>query len=82
MAVEFAPLGIRANCIQAGVTDTFSLSLIPNYEELKNHALQRNPNNELTTPEKVAGVVYLLCKKEAGWINGTIIKVDGGESLQ
>ncbi|MGB5981656.1 MAG: SDR family oxidoreductase [Nonlabens sp.] len=82
MAVELAPLGIRANCIQAGVTDTFSLSLIPNYEELKAHALERNPFNELTSPEKVAEVVYLLCKEEASWINGTIVKVDGGESLQ
>jgi len=82
MAIEMAPLGIRANCIQAGVTDTYSLSLIPNYEELKANALQRNPFNELTTPQKVADVVYLLCKEEASWINGTIVKVDGGESLR
>lgn len=81
MALEWAPLGIRSNCIQAGVTDTYSLSLIPQYEELKAAALKRNPFHELTTPQKVADVVYLLCKKEASWINGTVIKVDGGESL-
>jgi enoyl-[acyl-carrier protein] reductase III len=27
-------------------------------------------------------VVYLLCKDEAAWINGTVIKADGGESLK
>lgn len=27
-------------------------------------------------------IVYLLCKDESAWINGTIIKADGGESLQ
>jgi enoyl-[acyl-carrier protein] reductase I len=82
MAIEWAPHGIRTNCIQAGVTDTTSLQMIPNYEQLKENAIRRNPFNELTTPQKVADVVYLLCKKEARWINGAIIKVDGGESLQ
>ncbi|ARN77151.1 short-chain dehydrogenase [Nonlabens spongiae] len=82
MAVELAPLGLRANCIQAGVTDTVSLKMIPDYEGIKNHATNRNPYQKLTTPERVADVVYLLCKREAQWINGTVIKVDGGESLR
>ncbi len=82
MAVELAPLGLRVNCVQAGVTDTASLKMIPDYETIKNHAAQRNPFHELTTPKRVADAVYLLCKKEAQWINGTVIKVDGGESLR
>jgi enoyl-[acyl-carrier protein] reductase I len=81
IALEFAPYGIRANCIQAGVTDTQSLRMIPGSEALKKHSQQRNPFKRLTTPEDVANVVYLLSKDEACWINGTIIKVDGGESL-
>lgn len=81
IALEFAPHGIRANCIQAGVTDTFSMRMIPGSEELKSFTLQRNPFKRLTTPEDVADVVYLLCKDEAKWINGTIIPVNGGEHL-
>ena len=81
IALEFAEFGIRANCIQAGVTNTASLNMIPDSEEIKNHTLKRNPFKKLTTPEDVANVVYLLSKDEASWINGTIIKVDGGESL-
>ncbi len=81
IALEFAPFGIRANCIQAGVTDTFSLRLIPGSEELKAFTLQRNPFKRLTTPEDVADVVYLLSKEEAKWINGAIIPVNGGEHL-
>jgi enoyl-[acyl-carrier protein] reductase III len=81
IALEFAPFGIRANCIQAGVTNTASLNMIPNSETIKKHSLKRNPFGKLTTPEDVANVVYLLSKDEASWINGTIIKVDGGESL-
>ncbi|MFT6699113.1 MAG: enoyl-[acyl-carrier protein] reductase III [Porticoccaceae bacterium] len=81
IAIEFAQFGIRANCIQAGVTNTASLNMIPNSETIKKHSLKRNPFGKLTTPEDVANVVYLLSKDEASWINGTIIKVDGGESL-
>lgn len=81
IAFEFAPFGIKSNCIQAGVTNTKSLQLIPNSEKIKEIAIKRNPFKRLTEPEDVANVVYLLCKDEAKWINGTIIKVDGGESL-
>ena len=82
IALEFAPHGIRANCIQAGVTDTFSMNLIPGSEILKTKTKERNPNGRLTRPEDVANVVYLLCKDEAAWINGAVIPVDGGEHLR
>ena len=82
MALEFATLGIKTNCIQAGITDTESLRRIPGSEILLKQAKQKNPGARLTTPEDVAGVVYLLCTEEAKWINGTVIKVDGGESLR
>lgn len=81
IALEFAPYGIRANCIQAGVTDTASLRLISESEKMKEHTLFRNPFKRLTTPEDVANVVYLLSKDEASWINGSIIPVDGGEHV-
>ncbi len=81
IALEFAPYGIRANCIQAGVTDTMSLRLISGSEKIKEHTIVRNPFKRLTTPEDVANVVYLLSKDEASWINGCIIPVDGGEHI-
>ncbi|WP_405328725.1 enoyl-ACP reductase [Leeuwenhoekiella sp. LLG6367-2.1] len=82
MAYEYAPLYITANCIQAGVTNTESLKLIPGSDLLIDQALERNPQKRLTTPEDVANVVYLLAKPEANWINGTVIPVDGGEHLR
>jgi len=81
IALEFAPYGIKANCIQAGITDTSSLRMIPGSEQLIKHTLKRNPNKRLTMPKDVANVVYLLSKDEAKWITGTIIPVDGGEHL-
>ena len=81
IALEFASFGIRANCIQAGVTDTASLRMIPGSDQIKSHSLKRNPFKKLTQPEDVANAVYLLSKDEASWINGCVIPVDGGEHI-
>ncbi|MEM7298643.1 MAG: SDR family oxidoreductase [Bacteroidota bacterium] len=81
LAIELAPMGIRVNIIQAGVTDTPSLRLIPGSEELIQQTANRNPFGRLTTPEDVANAIYLLTLPEASWINGTLIHVDGGEHL-
>lgn len=82
MAVELAPMQLTTNCIQAGTTQTPSFLAIPGSSQLAEMAIKRNPFHRLTTPEDVANAVYLLCKKEADWINGTTLKVDGGESLR
>jgi NAD(P)-dependent dehydrogenase (short-subunit alcohol dehydrogenase family) len=81
IAVEMAPYGIRSNIVQAGVTDTPALRLIPGSAHLKAQARRRNPFGRLTTPEDVARVIHLLCLPEAAWINGDVIRVDGGEHV-
>jgi enoyl-[acyl-carrier protein] reductase I len=82
IALEFSPHGIRANCIQSGICDTASFRMIPGNEQLKQHALNRNPFKRLTKPENIADAVYLLCRDEAAWINGCVIPVDGGEHIR
>ncbi len=81
IAVEFAPQGIRSNIIQAGVTDTKALQAIPGSGRMKSVAKLKNPFKRLTTPEDVADVVSLLCRDEAQWINGALIRADGGEQI-
>jgi NAD(P)-dependent dehydrogenase (short-subunit alcohol dehydrogenase family) len=81
MAVELAPYGIRSNVIQAGVADTPALRAIPGSDHLKAQALARNPFGRLTTPRDVANAISVLCTDEAGWINGEVIRVDGGEHV-
>ncbi len=56
IAVEFGPYGIRSNIVQAGVTDTPALRVIPGAARMKAGALRRNPLGRLTTPEDVADV--------------------------
>ena len=81
IAVEFGPYGIRSNIVQPGVTDTPALRVIPGAARMKAGALRRNPLGRLTTPEDVADVVFLLCLDEARWVNGALIRVDGGEHV-
>ena len=81
IAVEFAPYGIRCNIIQAGITFTPAQDAIPGSEHMRAQALVRNPFGRLTTPRDVANVIGLLASDEAGWINGEVIRVDGGEHI-
>ncbi len=79
LAKELAPHGITANIIQAGITDTPSLRMIPGNEVIRASTVNRNPFGRLTQPEDVANFIYLICTDEAAWVNGALIPVDGGE---
>ena len=81
IAVEYAPSGVRCNVVQAGITETPALAAIPGSTHLKAQARLRNPFGRLTTPSDVANVIFLLCRDEAAWINGAIIRADGGEHI-
>jgi NAD(P)-dependent dehydrogenase (short-subunit alcohol dehydrogenase family) len=81
LAVEMAPFGVRVNVVQAGITDTPALQAIPGNDHLKAQARARNPFKRLTTPRDVADAIYLLARDEAAWINGTVLRVDGGEHV-
>ena len=73
--------GITANAIQAGVTDTPALRLIPGPEKFIEVAKKRNPHKRLGTPEDVARCIVALCHPATYWMTGNILRVDGGESI-
>jgi len=81
IAVEFAPFGIRSNILQPGVTPTPALKLIPGSRQMKSIAQLKNPFGRTTSPEDVADFIALMCTDEAAWINGNVIRVDGGEKI-
>ena len=81
LAVELGPFGVRSNIVQAGVTDTPALRLIPGSDRMKAQARLKNPLGRLTTPADVADFICLLATDEARWVNGAIIRVDGGERV-
>jgi enoyl-[acyl-carrier protein] reductase III len=81
LALELAPMGITANAIQAGVTDTPALRKIPGNEEMIKIAQERNPGGRLTTPADVAAAIAVLSQPGTYWMTGNVIRVDGGEDI-
>ena len=81
LTLELAPLGITANAIMAGVTDTPALRKIPGSDEMIQLAQRKNPAGRLTTPKDVAEAIGLLSQPKAQWLTGNVICVDGGEFI-
>jgi enoyl-[acyl-carrier-protein] reductase (NADH) len=81
LAFELAPLGIAANAIRAGVTDTPALRKIPGNDRLIEIARSKNPHGRLTTPADVGAAIAALCHPGLYWMTGNTIGVDGGEDI-
>jgi NAD(P)-dependent dehydrogenase (short-subunit alcohol dehydrogenase family) len=83
LAVEWGNRGIRMNAIAPGPIPTegaFS-RLLPR-PELEDVAKQRNPLGRFGTPEEFANLAAFLVSDGAGYINGEVVTMDGGEWLQ
>jgi NAD(P)-dependent dehydrogenase (short-subunit alcohol dehydrogenase family) len=83
LAVEWGNRGIRMNAIAPGPIPTqgaFSRVLPrPGLEAL---ALERNPLHRFGTTEELANLAAFLVSDGSGYINGEVIRMDGGEFLQ
>ena len=74
LAAEFAPSGIRVNCVAPGVIETDMIQALGN--ETLEQLRQEMPFRRFGTPEEVAESVWHLAKAE--YITGQILTVDGG----
>jgi enoyl-[acyl-carrier protein] reductase III len=81
IALELAPLGITANTIQAGVTETPASTKIPGYQEMAAAALRNNPSGRMTIPEDVGKAIVAFSHPHTQWMTGNVIRVDGGEDI-
>ncbi len=79
LAAELAP-AIRVNCIAPSITDTPLAAQLLSTPEKKEANAQRHPLKKIGVPEDIAASVCFLLSKEAGWITGQVLKVDGGMS--
>ncbi|MDT0482162.1 MULTISPECIES: SDR family oxidoreductase [Streptomyces] len=72
-AHELAPLGVTANAINPGPVDTGWMT-----EEVRAHCIGATPLGRLGTPQDTAHLVDFLCSREGQWINGQLLKSNGG----
>ncbi|MBZ5688786.1 MAG: SDR family oxidoreductase [Acidobacteriia bacterium] len=83
LAVEWGNRGIRMNAIAPGPIPTQgAFSRLMPRPELETVALDRNPFHRFGTVEELANLAAFLVSDGSGYINGEVIRMDGGEFLQ
>lgn len=79
LAKELGPSNIRVNAITPGIIDTNMNEHLT--KEEKDNFLNELPIERMGTSEDVANLAFFLASKEASYITGAIIPVDGGASI-
>ena len=83
LSVDY-PTAIRVNCICPGTVDTpFVEAYLEKYhrhekEKVRGELNQRQPIGRLGKPEEIASLALFLSTKEAEFITGSILTIDGG----
>jgi len=79
LGIELAKYGIQVNGIAPGVTATDpTFARFVEDPEIENRMNMRIPLNRIGKPEEIASAAVFLASKDASYINGTILTVDGG----
>lgn len=82
LATELSPLGIRINCIAPGfILTSMSAAAFNGDPERKKKVLARTPMGKLGDPQDIANAIYFLASDQASFVTGTVIPVDGGNSI-
>ena len=79
VAVEWAPLGIRVNCVAPGLTATEGLAVYP--PEAVREFPRANPMKRPGTPMEIAEACVYLSAPSGSFITGEVLTVDGGGKL-
>jgi NAD(P)-dependent dehydrogenase (short-subunit alcohol dehydrogenase family) len=77
MAVEFAPLGIRANCVAPGPVDT-AMARAVHTPEIRADYHDAIPLNRYGLEEEIADAILYLCSARSSYVTGQTLAVDGG----
>ena len=84
-ALELAPIGVRVNAVNPGVTVT-NLHRRSGMDESKyaaflERARETHPIGRPGQPQDIASLILFLASDRAGWMTGETIPIDGGRHL-
>ncbi|KAA1015215.1 acetoacetyl-CoA reductase [Paraburkholderia panacisoli] len=81
LALEVAKKGVTVNTISPGYIATKMVMAVP--EEIREtKIIPQIPVGRLGQPDEVAALVLYLCSREAGFVTGANIAINGGQHLQ
>jgi 3-oxoacyl-[acyl-carrier protein] reductase len=77
LSKEMRGRNITVNAVAPGPTAT-DLFLAGKSQELVDRLAKMNPMERLGTPEDIASVVAFLVGPDGGWVNGQVLRTNGG----
>lgn len=82
MASELSGRGIRINCIAPGFIETPMTAKALNDDPVrKGKAIGRTPMGKMGQPSDIGAAAAYFASDEAGFVTGTVLCVDGGNSI-
>jgi NAD(P)-dependent dehydrogenase (short-subunit alcohol dehydrogenase family) len=79
IAAENAHKGITANAVLPGMIATEAVNAMP--QPILDRVMQAQPSGRIGEPDEVAALVAYLASREAGYVTGQTIAIDGGFGL-
>ncbi|MDQ2803412.1 MAG: SDR family oxidoreductase [Pseudomonadota bacterium] len=83
LALELAPLGVRANCVAPGAVDTEALRRVygEKTDEILRQSAAASPSGRNVTADDYCGLIEYLASPAAEMIQGQVVFVTGGSYL-
>ncbi len=78
LAVEYAPYGIRVNCLCPGYVETALIGRYTANPMIAKALLTQTPLRRFGTPQDIAFAALFLASDEAAYVTGASLNVDGG----
>lgn len=79
VALEYAPRGVRVNAICAGLTRTPGVEASERaFPEIVQQLVAQHPMARMGSEREVAASALWLCSRDADYVTGTALSVDGG----
>jgi gluconate 5-dehydrogenase len=82
MAHEYAAHGVTVNAVAPGYMDTeLTRQYLADHPGRREELIELIPAGRFARVEEVVGPVLFLCSRQASFITGTVLYIDGGRSV-